>query len=299
MKTILLTGGTGLIGTKIISILKKNDYEYRLLSTKKSLSKRSTHTYYWNPSTGEIDESALKNVDAIIHLAGSTVNQPWTKKGKQNILHSRIDSTNLLKQTLLKQEKIPLIIAASAVGYYPDLGDEWIRENEPPGKGFLSEVVVEWEKATSQLSEVCTRLVTFRIGVVISSRGGAFPLMVKATKYWIGSPFGKGDQYMSWIHVNDVSRMMILAVDNSDVKGTYNAVSPFPETNGDFMMELASAMNKPFFFPKTPKFVLRMIFGERADILLKGARVSNDRINALGYEYEYPHIQKVFNHAKI
>lgn len=299
MKTVLITGGTGLIGTKLISLLKKNGHNYRLLSTQKKLSNKSNHTFYWNPASGEIDTAAFEGVDVIVHLAGSTVNQPWTESGKKDILQSRVQSTNLLKTSLQKTNNVPLIVTASAVGIYPDLGDEWVKEDEQPGDGFLADVVVEWEKATSQLSEHCHRLVTMRIGIALSSRGGAFPLMAKATKYWIGSPFGKGDQYMSWVHVTDIAEFVLFSMNDDRVDGIYNMVAPNPETNSDFMMELATAMNKPYFFPKVPKFILRLIFGERADILLKGVRASNEKINKLGFEYRYPHIQKVFNHSKV
>ncbi len=299
MKTVLITGGTGLIGSTLRSLLKKKGYNYRLLSTRKKLSNTSDNTFYWNPANGEIDAAAFDDVDVIVHLAGSTVNQPWTKSGKESILQSRLQSTNLLKESLTSVKKIPLIITASATGIYPDLGDEWVDEDQTPDDDFLADVVVKWEKATLELSAYCDRLVTMRIGVVLSSRGGAFPLMAKATKYWVGSPFGKGDQYMSWIHATDVAEFIYFSINNEHVSGVYNTVAANPETNGDFMMELATAMDKPFFLPNIPQFLLKLVLGERANILLKGVRASNQKIASTGFEYRFPHIQKVFNHSKV
>ncbi|MCH8545531.1 MAG: TIGR01777 family oxidoreductase [Cryomorphaceae bacterium] len=293
MKTVLITGGTGLVGQAVTERLQKEGLNVRILSTNKSLADNNDHVFHWNPEKLSIDEHALADVDAIINLAGSSINQPWTKSGKEQIVNSRINSCKTLSKAL-NGKTINCIVAASAVGIYPDKGDQWIDESTTADRGFLAETVVKWEQASAELEKYCDRLITLRIGVVLSDLDGALPVIAKPVKLGIGSGIGSGKQYMSWIHINDLAKMMWFGLTNENVKGVYNAVASMPVTNNDFTKSLANTLNKPYFFPNVPAFVMRLLLGERADIVLKGSRVSNNKIQKHNFQFDYDHVDQAF-----
>jgi hypothetical protein len=290
---ILITGGTGLVGTRLTEHFLKEGYEVFHLSRSEGGS-GVVKTYQWDIHNNYIDEEALK-VDYIIHLAGAGVaDSRWTSKRKQIIYNSRIDSTNLLFQKV-KENGIKLkgLISASAIGYYGlDTGDSICMETDNPGKDFLADVVVDWEKAADQFeNELNIPTAKIRIGVVLSNEGGALPKLVQPIKFGVGAPIGSGQQYMSWIHLDDLVGIFAFAIEKN-LRGTYNAVAPNPETNKSLSKQAAKALNKPFFFPNVPGFVLKLIFGEMAGILLGGNRVSSKKIEENGFIFKFPTASK-------
>ncbi len=293
MQTVLITGGTGLVGQSISDLLKKEGLNVRILSTNKPLADKHKHIFYWNPEKLAIDELALNEVDAIVNLAGSSINQPWTKSGKEQIVNSRVNSCQTLANAL-NGKKIKCIISASAVGIYPDKNEQWLTEDAPADTGFLAETVVKWEGASAEFKKHCERHISLRIGVVLSDKGGALPVIAKPVKFGIGSAIGSGKQYMSWIHIQDLARMVHFGLNNEKIKGTYNAVASNPVTNDVFTKTLAKTLKKPYFFPKVPSFVMRIILGERADIVLKGSRVSNERFKKHDFQFEFDQVDRAF-----
>lgn len=293
MQTVLIAGGTGLVGQAVSDLLKREGMNVRILSTNKPLADKNDHIYHWNPEIQAIDERAFIDVDAIINLAGSSINQPWTKSGKEQIVNSRVNSCKTLSKAL-NGKKLPCIITASAVGVYPDKEGQWMTEDTDPDTGFLAETVVTWEKASFELKAQCDRFLILRIGVVLSDKDGALPVIAKPVKFGIGSAIGSGKQYMSWIHIKDLARMVLFGLMENDVKGTYNAVASYPVTNNDFTKTLAKSLKKPYFFPNVPAFVMRILLGERADIVLKGGRVSNGKFKKHGFQFEFDQVEKAF-----
>lgn len=293
---ILITGGTGLVGTRLTEHFLNQGNEVFHLS-RSAGNNEGVRTYQWDIKKGHIDEEAL-DVDYIIHLAGAGVaDSRWTEKRKKVIYNSRIDSTNLLFQKIKSTgKKLKGFISASAIGYYGlDTGDSICRETDNPGNDFLADVVVDWEKAADQFeSELNIPTAKIRIGVVLSDEGGALPKLVQPIKFGVGAPIGSGRQYMSWIHLDDLVGIFAFAIEKN-LQGTYNAVAPNPETNKSLSQQAANALNKPFFFPSVPGFVLKLIFGEMAGILLGGNRVSSKKIEDEGYSFLFPTSGKALN----
>jgi uncharacterized protein (TIGR01777 family) len=284
---VLLTGGTGLVGTEITSQLLKKGHEVVYLSRNPNYTKEGVTTYGWDPDTGDYDLNALHEVDAIINLAGAPVNQKWTPAGKSAILKSRTDSLRLLF-AMVRESGVQLkaMLSASGVGYYPTHLEKNFTETDKAGNNFLSEVCVAWENQASQFELLDVSPTIFRIGVVLSEKGGALDAMLTPTKLGIGSPLGSGKQWMPWIHIEDLAAMFIHAMENS-VTGVYNAVGPNPLRNKDFMKTLAQTLNRPFFMPAVPAFVLKLIMGESSVIALEGQKADNVQILSTGFRFKH------------
>ncbi|MCU0428487.1 MAG: TIGR01777 family oxidoreductase [Cytophagaceae bacterium] len=290
MEKVLVTGGTGLVGSSLIPFLKSKGYEPYVLSRKPS---KSATTLYWNPSRKHIDLSALQKMDYIIHLAGSNVfEKKWSEENKKEILESRVEGARLLSMAMKEHGIKPkAFITASGVAYYgTDTGDQWINEEAPKGPGFLSEVVEAWEKEADTIAAQGVRTVKFRIGLVLSSEGGALEKMKTPALMGASSPLGSGDQYMPWIDVLDLCAMMEFGLKNP-VQGVFNAVAPNPVTNKEFTKLLARTLRRPAFLPAVPAFVLNLMFGkEKAALLLGGNRISPQKIQQQGFQFEYPEL---------
>jgi hypothetical protein len=288
---ILITGGTGLVGTKLTNALRTRGDEVHLLTTS-AIRAEQPDAFYWNLKDQYIDHRAFEGVDYIIHLAGAGVaDKPWSDKRKKLIYDSRIKNTNLLFERL-KGSKVKGIIAASAIGYYGmDTGEKWLNEADQRGKDFLSDVVVDWEEAIFSLTERSERVAALRIGIVLSSDGGALKKMMPPFRFGLGAPIGSGKQWMSWIHEDDLVGMILFALDN-EVAGVYNAVAPNPVTNSDFSRALANTLGKPFFLPNVPAFALKLVFGEMARVVLGGNRVKADKIKKAGYAFKFNKIDE-------
>ncbi len=294
-KNILITGGTGLVGTRLAEILIRKGYQVSFLSRQAGEGK--IKKYLWDLKTKYIDEGAIQKADHIIHLAGAGVfDKRWTKEYKKEILESRVDSTALLAEKLSTlKHKVKSFISASAIGIYGfDTGDSWQNETEPTivGKGFLAEVTGKWEASLSPIEKSGLRTVKIRIGIVLSGQGGALEELSKPIKYFVGSPMGKGIQYVSWIHVDDLCEMFITALENEKMQGAYNAAAPDPVTNKMLTIEIASVLKRPLWLPNIPAFVLNLILSsEKAAILLGGNRVSTEKIVEAGFKFNYPNLK--------
>jgi uncharacterized protein len=295
MKRILITGGSGLIGKRLTSLLEKKDFEVAWLSRSAQTQKH----FLWDVKKEKIDPDAIEWADAIIHLAGSGVAEKrWTPERKKLIRDSRTKSTQLLYSAIEKaKEKPSTFISSSAIGYYGfNTGTHLIDETSPSGNDFLAEVVVEWENEVKKMEFLHLRTVLLRTGIVLSSEGGALEEMLKPP---VAAPLGSGDQWMSWIHMDDLTQMYLFALEKTTLQGVYNAVGPNPATNQQLTREAAQAKGKPFLNIGVPGFVLRIILGEMAGMVLGGNRVSCQKIQKAGFQFEYfelaPALKDLFN----
>lgn len=297
---IVISGGTGLVGKKIISLLHQRGDEVIILTTRKdSLVKEGTPVY-WNPEqwlthTNWNEEAqralkAMEGANAVIHLAGFNVANRWTEENKRKMVQSRLDSTSCLVKMIQALHAMPeVFVSASAVGIYSS-SDTLQSETAPSGEHFLGKLSSDWEHASFPL-DASTRRVVLRIGVVLDAQDGAVAKMLPFFRLGLGSATGSGKQWMSWIHLEDLARMFIFAIDQAQVRGVYNAVSPEPCTNAAFSKALAKALHRPFFLPPVPAFLLKIVFGEMASMLLVSQRISSKKIQDVGFEFRYPHVQ--------
>jgi uncharacterized protein len=292
MTSILITGGTGLIGKRLSFLLTQKGYNVLILSRNNA---NNSNIYKWNIDDGYIEEKAIYKADYIIHLAGAGIaDKRWTKRRKHELLASRINSTNLLYKKIKElNPKLKGFIAASGIGFYGATTTSKIyQENDSSGTDFLSNICVQWEKASLQFKDKNIRTVIFRTGVVLTKKGGAFEKITKPIKMGLGAALGSGNQYMPWIHIDDLCEMYIEAIKNNELNGVYNAVAPTHVTNKTLSKKTAKELNKPFFMPNIPSFVFKIIFGKMAVILLEGSRVSSEKIINTGFKFKYPTLKK-------
>jgi uncharacterized protein (TIGR01777 family) len=290
-KKVLITGGSGLVGRHLSDKLAEHGYEVAHLSRYKSKASKYP-TYLWDISSGLIDEAAFNNVDYVVHLAGAGVaDKRWTDERKKVLASSRIDSAHLIYDHLKnKKQKIEAFISASAIGIYGfETGSILLKEDRKQlGDDFLATLTKKWELAADQFADISTRVVKLRIGLVLAESGGLLDKLVPITKFGLGSAFGSGDQYMSWIHIEDLVNMFISAIEQDTMKGVYNAVAPNPTTNKEFLQTLSDVLNRPFFLPNTPKFLMRMALGELASAVTGGNNVSSEKISQSGFKFKFP-----------
>lgn len=291
---VLITGGTGLIGKALCSMLLNLNYQVRILSrSKKKNTTPGIKQFQWDIESYDIEQGAIKDVDYIINLAGENISEKkWTQKQKIIIKNSRVKSTQLLYQACLKENHWPkAFIASSAIGYYGTFtSEEILDENQKHGKDFLALVCKEWEDA-SNLFNKHTRTTIIRTGVVFSDKGAAFPKFLKPIKFGLGMALGSGKQYIPWIHIDDITGILIEAIKQDNLEGTYNGVAPSHITNKELVKKISGILKKPFFLPNLPPFLLKLIFGEMAGIFLEGTRVSTNKIQNAGYKFKYPDIE--------
>ena len=295
MDTILVTGGTGLIGKHLCRMLKGKGYHVLILSRSKS---KNPDFFYWNIDENYIDEEAIINADYIIHLAGAGIaDKRWTKKRKQLLFNSRVNSTNLLFQKVKElNPQLKGFFAASGIGYYGTITSNKIFiEEDESGKDFLSYICKFWEKASLQFNSINIRTVIFRTGVVFSKDGGAFQKITQPIRQGIGAVLGSGNQYMPWIHIDDLCNMYIKAIKDAQINGIYNALSPEHITNKQLTSIIAKRLNKKIWLPNIPEFVLHLLFGEMSTILLKGSRVSSEKIEKSGFNFKFKELKGLFN----
>lgn len=292
-QNILITGGTGLVGTRLTQILLEKGYQVSHLS-RSHHHKEAVRTYRWDVENKEIEPDALANADYVIHLAGAGVAEKrWTKSRKEVILKSRTESAKLLHDTIaqLGSHRIKAFIAASGIAIYgEDTGSAEVIESSPKGNDFLAKVTQKWEAAVDEISRLNIRVVKLRMGVVLNKKGGALVKIVQPIKLGVGAPLGSGQQYMSWIHIDDVCHMYIYAIENEKIQGVYNAVAPRPVTNEEFTKSAAKVLHKPLFLPNVPAFAIRLVYGELASVVLGGAKVSSDKIEETGFSFKFNNI---------
>ena len=292
IKTILITGGSGLVGTELSKLLAKEGYTVNHLS--RNPKEGEFKNFYWDVDKQEIDDEAITSADAIIHLAGAGVaDKRWSMEWKKAIYDSRIDSTKLLRKKVEEvNPNLKYFLSASAIGYYGwDSGEELVDEEAPKGEGFLADVVADWENEVSKFSESGIKNGKVRIGIVLSEKGGALVEMAKPIKLGVGAPLGSGKQLMSWIHIQDLVSIFKYML-QYELEGIVNGVGPNPESNKAFTKKVAKALNRPVFLPNVPGFMLSLIVGEMADILIGGNRVSSKKIENLGFKFQFPTLDK-------
>ncbi|MBS1505132.1 MAG: TIGR01777 family oxidoreductase [Bacteroidetes bacterium] len=286
-KKILITGASGLIGHRLTELLLEKGYGVVHLSRAKKPGR--VETFAWNLEKRIIDVQALAGVDTIIHLAGAGIaDKPWTVARKKEIIDSRVESTKLLFQTLKNNpHTVSSFISASAIGYYGTEDSERVfSENDSPGQDFLAEVTQRWEQEVDTINELGVRVTKFRIGIVLSEKGGALNEIVKPIRMGFGAALGSGRQYLSWIHLDDLCNLFLRAVEERAMSGHYNAVTDFC-TNKEFTQACARVLRKPIWLPPVPSMVLKIILGDRADLVLKGSKVSSAKIRQAGFHFQY------------
>jgi len=291
MPTVLIGGGTGLIGRHLSNLLKQKGYEVILLSRKRDLNGPFPQ-YGWNLETGEIDNEAILKADYVLNLAGAGIaDKRWTVSRKKTIIDSRVKSMQLLKAAFNKLNKKPkAFIAASAIGFYGDRRDEWLDEKSNPGEGFLSESTRQWEKSAKEMESIGSRLITIRIGIVLSTKGGALPKLVLPQKFWLGTYFSDGMAYYPWIHIDDLCNIFIKSIEDESMNGIFNGVAPTPVSNIELTKAIATALNKKVMMIPVPAFLLRLGMGEMADVVLTSARVSAEKIKNSGFKFQFPEL---------
>ncbi|MFD2909520.1 TIGR01777 family oxidoreductase [Flavobacterium ardleyense] len=296
--TILITGATGLVGQELVQLLLENGHVVHYLSTSKNkiVTKKDYKGFYWNPETAEIDLNALTNVEVVVHLAGATVAKKWTKSYKQEIIESRVLSTRLLYQTLQKNDnQVKQIVSASAVGIYPDsLTNIYHEKDLDIDTSFLGNVVKQWENEVSQFEKLNILVAKIRIGLVLAKDGGALQEMVKPIKFGIGSAFGSGQQYQSWIHLHDLVSIFYHVIENK-CAGVYNGVSPYPVTNEVLTKAIAKTLEKPLFLPNIPKFAMKLILGEMHILLFSSQHVSCRKLLDENFQFKFGSLDKALN----
>ena len=296
--TVLITGATGLVGQELVNLLLQNGHNVHYLSTSKSKLVTNTNYkgFYWNPKNAEIDTNALTDVEVIIHLAGANVAKKWTTAYKEEIIESRVLSTQLLYQTLQKNShQVKQIISASAVGIYPDSLTNIYHETDLDiDVSFLGNVVKQWENEVSQFEKLEIIVSKIRIGIVLAKKGGALQEMAKPIKYGVGAAFGSGEQYQSWIHVQDLVAIFQFVMENQ-LAGIYNGVAPYPVTNSELTKAIAKTLGKPLFLPNIPKFVMKLILGEMHQILFSSQHVSCRKLLDLKYQFKFASLDKALN----
>lgn len=295
MASILVTGGTGFIGNPLCNLLRDKGHTVLILSRTKT---DNPNIYYWNLEESYIDPEAITKADYVIHLAGAgIVDKPWSKERKRILIASRVESANLLFEKVKElNPNLKVFISASAVGYYGATTSTKIyKENDAPENDFASVICKFWEKAANQFSALNIRTVIFRTGVVLSKKGGALEKLRQPIKLGFGAALGSGEQYIPWIHLEDLCNMYLYAIENEEIKGIYNAVAPEHITNKSLTKIIAKKLKKPLWLPNIPAFVMKMLLGKMAAIILEGSRVSSEKILATGFKFKYPNINEALD----
>lgn len=296
MKTrVLITGATGLIGQNIVKKCHANGIAVNYLTTSKQKieHKDNYKGFYWNPKSGDIDLNCFADVNAIINLAGASIAKRWTSNYKKEIIDSRVDTIALLQKNLKEiKHNVKHFISASAIGIYPDSLSAYYEEDELvlDNNSFIIDVVKRWETAADTFENINIKVVKVRIGIVLSSEGGALSEMKKPITNFVGASLGSGNQWQSWIHIDDLSQLFLFVL-NNNLEGVFNAVAPNPVTNSLLTKQIARILKKPLWLPNVPEFMMKLILGEMHVIVTQGQRVSSKKIEDLGFQFKYHHLE--------
>lgn len=285
---VLISGASGLIGTEVARQLKELGHEPIRLTRKKPAAPGEV---YWNPAQGELDPSVIETVDAVVNLAGATTGKiPWTKRYMQEIIDSRIDSTRTLVNAINNATKKPkVLVSGSASGFYGDCGDDWLSEESPKGKGFLSDLAAQWEEEAKKAN---TRVVLVRTTLVMSKKLGALGKLLPILKLGLGGALGTGKQWWAWISLEDEARAIIHLIQNEQTFGAYNLTAPEPATCEQVIKALAKGLRRPAFF-KIPTFLMRTLIGLAAEeLLLCSQKMTSHRLQESGFEFKHPTLEK-------
>lgn len=294
---VLVTGSNGLLGSALVPSLTQDGHEVVRLTH--SPRPKLDNVIAWDPAAGVLDAALLEGMDAVVHLAGENIAAGrWTADRKRRILESRVKGTKLLADSLARLARPPrCLVSASAIGFYGDRGQEILQEDSSPGTGFLPEVCAGWERASQPVTARGIRLVTLRIGIVLSSRGGALPRMLLPFRLGLGGRTGNGRQYMSWIELDDLVRVIRHSMATDSLSGPVNAVAPNPVTNREFTRALGRILSRPALFVM-PAFAARIALGEMAEeLLLASARVLPAALLGSEFSFRFPQIEAALAHA--
>lgn len=298
---LVIAGGTGFIGSALSARLSELGHSLTLLTRRASPAATAFNKkmVLWNPGTRGAWEAAVNGSDGVINLAGATIAKRWTKRHKQEIASSRVQSTRALVEAIGKAEEKPKwLINASAIGYYGPHGDETLSEEAGAGSDFLSRVCVAWERETGKAEDYGLRVVRLRTGIVLGRGGGALAKMVPPFKLFLGGPLGDGNQPMSWIHLEDEIGLILFLLEHPEARGAINATAPNPVTMSEFCKTLGDVLNRPSWAP-VPAFALRLLLGEMADMLLTGQRALPTQALKLGYTFKYPTFREALQSLRL
>lgn len=287
-KHILITGASGLIGTRLTELLLEKGYAVSHVGRSRRVDK--VQSFVWDVRKHVIEPGAFKGITTVVHLAGAGVAEKrWSAERKREILESRTKSSDLLYDELKKgHHHVTSVISASAIGYYGIDDNEIVyTEDSPAGKDFLADVTKKWEESVDKIKSLGIRVAKMRIGIVLSNKGGTLKELEKPIKVLAGAPLGSGKQEVSWVHIDDVCGMFIKAIDDYTMNGPYNVVGPYPVTNKELTREIAHVLKKPLILPNVPGVILKMIVGPMAEIVLTGSKVSSEKIQRAGYVLQY------------
>jgi uncharacterized protein (TIGR01777 family) len=292
---ILVTGTSGLIGSAVVPFLTAGGHTVVKLSRQRAGERGASAG--WNPAAGEINLTQAGAIDAVVHLAGESVAQRWTPQAKQRIRESRVAGTRLLAAALARLPQPPkVLVCASATGFYGDRGDEWLDESGTQGRGFLADVVRDWEAAAAPAVESGIRVVHLRFGIVLGLNGGALKKMLPAFRVGLGGRIADGRAWWSWIALDDVLGVVHQALTNASLRGVVNAVSPTPVTNEGFTEALGRVLHRPAIFP-VPRFAVELLFGEMGrEALLASFRVKPVRLVESGFRFSFPDLEPALRH---
>lgn len=293
---VFITGGSGFVGSFLTKTLTATGHQVTILTRSApqgAILPRGASFLEGDPTRPGPWQGAVPEHDAVINLAGSTIFQRWSKEVKKNLLDSRILTTANVVNALAGREGREMhFLSTSAVGYYGYHGDEELSESDPPGNDFLAQLASSWEAAALKAKESGARVVICRFGVVLGRQGGALANLVKIFTWYLGAPLGNGRQWLSWIHELDLAGVFLFLLEHKDIAGPVNCTAPAPVRNREMTTCLGRALHKPVLFPPVPAFVLRIVLGEFANVLLKGQKVLPRALQAMGYRFRFPTINE-------
>ena len=291
---VLITGGSGLIGSALRPVLEKQGHEVASLTRREA---RRTGEFHWDPEQGYVDPAALEGTEAVVHLAGETVAGRWTAAKKQRILESRVTGTRVISEAIAALDPHPkVLVCASGIGVYGDRGDEPVTEESEPGQGFLVDVVRAWEGAADPARAAGIRVVHTRFGVVQSHRGGALKTQLPLFRLGLGGPIGGGRQYVSWVAIDDAVGTLSFALSRDAVSGPVNVTAPGAVRQRDYARTLGRVLRRPAVLP-APAFAVRLVLGEFAGEVLNGQRGVPQRLTESGYSFRFPELEPALRHV--
>ncbi len=292
-KNILITGGTGLIGTMLVAHFQKQGHTIAILARKPEEVK-NIKAFFWDVAKQKIDADCLKDVDTIIHLAGAGIaDKAWTVERKKEIIDSRTKSIELIYKTIRETNaQVKTVVSTSAVGFYGDRADEVLTESSRAGSGFLPESCIAWEAALDEGKNLNLRVVKLRLGILLTRKGGALAELEKPVKYYVGAPLGDGKQWMPWIHYKDLIQIFEDSIEDESFTGVYNTVAPNAATNKEFTKTLATVLKKPTWPINVPKFVMKAIMGERSEIVLMSTHAIPKNLNDRNFPFKFTHLKE-------
>ena len=288
---ITISGASGFIGRRLLKTLTASGHSLQVLSRHSGMNMPAgVKVFPWNPAQSEPPADSLRDVDAVVHLAGEPVAQRWNEAVKARIRDSRVKGTENLVEAIAKLERKPaVLVCSSAIGYYGSRGDDVLTESSAKGDDFLADVCASWESAAKKAEALGVRVVSVRTGHVLDPRGGLLKRILPPFRLGAGGRLGNGKQWMSWIHLEDMANLVQFAVENP-VSGAINGVSPDPVTNAGFTRALAGQLHRPAIFP-VPKLALKLMFGEMADVIMGSQRVLPKAAESAGFAFRFPELR--------